>query len=196
MSDNATEVIERNAKVLEDLFFSKLNADKIEALRQSRNQSDARLALRNVLPIGRGVEEAELNSVLDDLLAVGITAETVTALQLIPLVSVAWSDDDLSVEERDLLLKIAAENDVTVSSFASELLEEWLTEKPGPELLESFKAFVSVYKLDASPESVHHMRTICLEKAEAVAAASGGFLGFGATNRFEQGVLQSLKLLF
>ena len=85
MSDNATEVIERNAKVLEDLFFSKLNADKIEALRQSRNQSDARLALRNVLPIGRGVEEAELNSVLDDLLAVGITAETVTALPIDPI---------------------------------------------------------------------------------------------------------------
>ena len=196
MSENTTEVIEKNAKILEDLFFSKLNAEKIEALRQARAQSNARETLRNVLPIGRSVNEDELNMVLDDLLAVGITAETVTALQLIPLVSVAWSDNDLSSEERGLLLNIAAENEVTVSNLARELLEQWLAEKPGPELLDSFKAFVAVYKLDASPESVNHMRNICLDKAEAIAAVSGGFLGFGATNNEEQGMLQALKLLF
>jgi len=66
--------------------------------------------------------------------ALGITAETAAAFEVLPLVEVAWADGRVDQEERWRLLEAATRLGVEVGRPAHALLESWLERRPVPQL--------------------------------------------------------------
>jgi hypothetical protein len=114
-----------DARALEEAFFAKENAKLLAQMRKKAEVAERREALRNAAP---GLDEATL----DHLLELGIGPETVLAITLVPLTLVAWADGNIDQRERLAVLRAAAERGVRPGAPGHQLLESWLTQKPGP----------------------------------------------------------------
>src|SRR5688572_16142331 len=76
--------INPDAKALEDAFFARENAKLLEQIRAKTERTQRREALRAAMG---NVED----TTVDRLLEIGVSAESVLALMLVPLVRVAWA---------------------------------------------------------------------------------------------------------
>ena len=175
---------------LEEAFFARQNEELRRKLVEAGQQTDRRQALA----AASHIQDA---AVLDRLLALGLGAETLSALTLIPLVLVAWADGDLSDLERKAVMDAAANEGISHEAPGHKLLEGWLRQKPGPELVAAWKEYVRALAqpldLDARRELERHV----MDKARQVADAAGGFLGL--TSRIsvaEQEMLSDLSAAF
>jgi hypothetical protein len=170
-------VLDARRRALEEAFFAKHNEEL--RLRLGRGQADAADAT--------GLADA---TVLAQLAGLGLGAEAVAALTLVPLVAVAWADGTVSDAEKDAVLAAAADGGVAAGTTAHALLEGWLAHKPPAALSEVWQAYVRA--LPPTGRSALHDRL--LSRARAVAEASGGILGFGRkVSPAEEAVLQDLQ---
>ena len=99
---------------------------------------------------------------------------------LVPLVMVAWADGSLDAGERAAILARAEGVELAPGSPARTLLEGWLTRKPDPKLLDAWAQLVAGLAEQMSGEEVAALKAGLLDRARAVAGASGGFLGLGS----------------
>jgi hypothetical protein len=135
--------------------------------------------------------------VLDRLIGLGIKAETVTALSLVPLVEVAWADGSLDAKERRAVLDRARESGVAPGSTAQTLLEAWLERRPDPKLLDAWTQMVRGIRDQLGPDEAARLKAGLLDQARAVASASGGVLGIGAkVSGAEAAMLAKLEAAF
>lgn len=86
--------------ILIDAVFYNRDKQLMEAFRDRLDKLERRQQLKHVSDIR---DEA----LLDRLLGLGITAECLAALGLVPLVWVAWADGEVAVEERDRIVAMA-----------------------------------------------------------------------------------------
>jgi hypothetical protein len=187
MSD---EFLGDRRKALEDSFFAKQDRILMEKLRKQVELEEK----KHGLEFASGLHDDE---VLVGLVNLGLTAKTVAALSLAPLIEVAWaSPDGVSKKERAAILQAAEANGVLDGSPAHTILEEWLNERPGPELLETWKAYVGALRESSEPKVYEHLRDEILDRAEAVAQAAGGFLGMAAVSSSEKAMLAELEKAF
>jgi len=68
--------------------------------------------------------------VLDQLVKSGVTAESLTAVVMIPIMEVAWVDGSISTDESDAVLNAAVAEGISADSASYELLKAWLKERP------------------------------------------------------------------
>ena len=155
--------------------------EQAERLRAEKESKAARRSL------GRraGLDEESVNRLFD----VGFRAEMLPALDWIPLVEVAWSDGDVDVLEREILLASAEEDRIAFDHPAHRLLLVWIVQRPGLALFDAWQRHVSV--AGRTPEQ----RERILDRAGKVAHASGGLLGIGAVSSAESEVLATIKEL-
>src|SRR6478752_3295294 len=113
---------------LEDAFFKARDRQLLAKLRTELFALEESKKLAHV----SGIVEQH---VLDHLLKAGVTAETLTAVTMIPLVEVAWVDGSISAEERDAVLNAAVAQGIPANSASYELLEAWLKDRPDPNIL-------------------------------------------------------------
>jgi hypothetical protein len=118
--------------------------------------------------------------VVDKLLELGVKAETVAALGLVPLVEVAWADGQLDRRERTAILERARASGVAAGSAEDALLEAWLDRRPDPKLLTAWTHLVRGLSEQLGPEETARLKKDLLDRARAVATASGGVLGMGS----------------
>lgn len=182
-------ILDDRRKALEEAFFRKENERLRARLHAQRERSEARDAL------GRecGVADASL---LDRLLELGIRADTVQALVLVPLAMVAWADGKIDPRERDAVLAAAAASGIAPGSPSHALLEAWTREKPPPELFESWRSYVAALAGRLAADHRLHLEEQTLGRARAVAEAAGGFLGLAKVSREEEAVLAELARAF
>ena len=162
----------------------------LEKLRAEMEGKENRESLQAV----SGIEDA---AVLDSLLEQNITPETLAAVSLIPLVSVAWSDGVMEDSEKTAILKAAEGTGVASGTSTYSMLESWLTTQPEAGLLESWEGYIGavVGSLDSAAGS--QLKTSLLSRAKAVAEAAGGFLGLGnKVSASEKAVLDRLEKAF
>jgi len=157
---------------LEDEFFRREDARLKENLRQAAQRESA----REVLIRASGIKNPK---VVDRLIDLDITPETVTALSIVPLVEVAWADGSLDARERSAILERFDETEFAPGSPARALLEGWLTRKPEPKLMNAWTHLVTGLAEQMTREEVAALKKGLLERARAVAGASGGFPGSG-----------------
>lgn len=155
---------------LEEAFFAQQN----EELRRRLVAGAARDQRRQALAAASHIQDA---AVLDRLLALGLGAETLSALTLVPLVLVAWAEGDLSPLERDAVMAAAAQEGIHHDAPGHKLLEGWLSRKPGPELAAAWKDYVHALTLPLDLHARRELEQHVMEKARQVADATGGFLG-------------------
>lgn len=182
--------IHEHGKHLEDLFFKRQDAKLLEKIRSDREAQK----LHDHLASATGIDNAD---VIDALLKVGVTAESMTSLAMIPLVAVAWADKTMEDGEVDAILSAANSCGIPKDTGSYELLNSWLKEQPEAALLESWKKYVSAVLEKVDSQTASQLKTSVLDRAIEVAEAAGGFLGLGnKVSPVEQQVIEDLASVF
>jgi DNA-binding XRE family transcriptional regulator len=176
-------------KSLEDEFFRKESDRAIERLREMRQRTNSREALAKVIGITN-------EAIIDRLIELGIRPEIVSALAIVPLVEVAWADGSLDAKERQAVLQRAEKSGIAPGTADHDLLQSWLEKKPEPRLLAAWTAMVRGLSERLSPKELALLKAGLIERAKAVARASGGFLGVGAVSAAEQDAIDRLESAF
>jgi len=167
------EILRERGRSLEDEFFRREDARLKENLREAAQREGAREALARAT----GIKNVK---VLERLIDLEVRPETVTALSLVPLVEVAWADGSLDDAERRMILSRADTAGIAPGSSERALLEAWLTRQPDPKLFTAWAQLIQGLCEQMSREDVAILKEGLLDRARAVAGASGGFLGMGS----------------
>ena len=154
------------SRTIESQFF----ADQDKRLLEKLRKKEKREALRELVQV-------EDEALLERLMELGISPETVLALTLVPLIAVVWADGKLEDREREAIIKAAEENGILQGTAEYQLLETWLSRRPDQELFESWKKYIRGIWEILDDEERSQMRKTTLDRALAVAESAGGFLG-------------------
>ena len=152
-------------RALENAFFAKRDRELIERMQEEREIADL-----------SHIDDAVL---LEQLVALGITTKTLSAMGLIPLLAVAWADGRLDKAERVAILDAAHDAGVGRGDESYQMLEHWLAHPPQPGLFDAWKSYIGEIAKPLAPNLRYGLRDEVLRVARAVAEASGGFLGLG-----------------
>jgi hypothetical protein len=177
-------------KALEEEFFAKQNQQLLRQLRETTAVTTQKEALATAL----GITD---DDVLEHLMALGLSSETLAALSLVPLVEVAWAEGRVDTKEHNALLAAAEHAGLSKGGASYQLLEEWLRERPSPQLLAAWKAYIAILSSAMNVQDKEALKQDLLGRARTVAEAAGGFLGLGKKiSSAEQAVLTELEQAF
>jgi len=184
------EFMEDRRKALEESFFAREDRKRVEELKAKMQAKEERANL--AAASGLSDEEA-----LEHLAKAGISAETLVAFSLVPLVVVAWADGSLDGREAEAVLRAAADSGVVEGTPAWEMLRGWLVTMPDPGLMAAWKDYVFALKAELKDIAVLELKNLVLTRARTVAESAGGFLGMGKkVSGAEQSVLEDLESAF
>ncbi len=124
MADNS---LEERGRALENQFFEKQDQQKLAAMKDKLENQKTREELRKA----SGMSD---DAVLDRLVALGLRANTIAALFLVPLITVAWADGQIQEHERSALLQGAHGKGLQQGSDGYNLLQGLAPKKPNGQL--------------------------------------------------------------
>lgn len=171
--------LRKRGRGLEEGYFAKTERERVERLRAEQERAKAQRSLADLFGLG--------DESVDFLLDVGILAETLPALDWIPLVEVAWSDGGVDLAEKEVLLAAAEEDGVDFAHPAHQLLRSWIERRPASTLFDAWKLHVAL--TGRTPRQ----REPILDRARAVAHASGGLLGIGTVSGAESQAVKTIE---
>ena len=90
--------LEERGRALENQFYEKQDQEKLAAMKQKLESQATRDELRKA----SGMTD---DAVLDKLVGLGLRANTIAALSLVPLIEVAWADGEIQDNERSAILQ-------------------------------------------------------------------------------------------
>jgi len=180
--------LERRRRALEEAFFNKYNEELLAKLRAK----EAAKHTRQGLAAKTGISD---EAVLDDLLGAGVQPETLAALALAPLVLLAWRDGVLEDRERSAILRAADEQGLSHTSTAYHLLEKWLNDRPGEELVAAWKGYVEALRRNLSAPAYAALRKDIIDRTTKVSRSAGGFLGFTRVTKEEKELLARIEAI-
>ena len=172
---------------LEEQFFGKREADLLDRMRKEHQDEVDRDHLRRETNIHD-------DTVISKLLDLGVRAETIAALSLVPLIEVAWADRAVEEKEAAAISKAAQDDGLSEAGF--ELLQSWLTHRPGDKLLEAWEQYVQALCGVLGKEQVAALEREVMGHARSVAEAAGGLLGVGKVSKGEDAMLARLAKAF
>jgi hypothetical protein len=181
--------LEDRGRALEDEFFNKENAKKIEALKEKLDEQRSREDLRKA----SGMTD---DAVLDKLVDLGLSAQTITALSLVPLVTVAWADGSIQDNERNAILQAAHGKNLENGSPGYKLLESWLSTKPDGKLLDAWEAYMKALAGQLNDEQNRMLRNQIVGFAKLIAESAGGILGIGKVAKGEEQAIARIEAAF
>ena len=183
------KILGERGKALEDEFFRKEDERLTSKLRELK----AKEATREELSRISGIKNT---AILDRLIQLGIHAETLVALSIVPLAEVAWADGAIDAKEEQAILDRAAKSGVTPGSSSYDLLKSWLERRPEPRLLTAWIHMIQGISENLTAEQVEALRAGLVERVGAVAGASGGVLGMGKISSAEAEMIRQLESAF
>ncbi|HWO22362.1 MAG TPA: hypothetical protein VNO30_26570 [Kofleriaceae bacterium] len=186
MSDHT---LEERGRALENQFFDKENKAKIAAMKDKLEAQKTREELRKA----SGMSD---DAVLDKLVELGLRANTIAALSLVPLIAVAWADGEIQDNERTAILQGAHGKGLEEGTDGYEILQTWLAAKPGDDLFEAWEAYIKALAGQLNEEQNRLLKNQIVGFAKMVATAAGGLLGFGKVSGSEEKVLSRIEAAF
>ena len=181
--------LEERGRALENQFFDKENKAKIAAMKDKLDAQKTREELRKA----SGMSD---DAVLDKLVELGLRANTIAALSLVPLIAVAWADGEIQDNERTAILQGAHGKGLEEGTAGYELLQSWLNEKPGEELFEAWNAYIKALAIQLNEEQNRLLKNQIVGFAKMVATSAGGILGFGKVSGSEEKMLARIEAAF
>ena len=186
----SSDSLHDRGKALENIFFADQDQKLLEKMKEQMQKSEGLKSLAQAT----GIQE---NSVLEHLLAQNITSETLASVALIPLVAVAWADQQMEEKEKAAILKAVTSCGITEDQASYALVSHWLESQPGADLLATWKEYVSELKSNLDEAAFAQLKANVVQRAQQVAEAAGGFLGIGnKVSSEEQAVLDELTAAF
>jgi hypothetical protein len=168
----SNEPLDDRRRALEEAFFAKQDA----VLRKRLAEPAELRAKKEAFAAVSGIKD---EAVLDALLKLDISADTLAAISLVPLVAVAWADGSIDAKERAAVLRGAAESGLAPGAAGYGMLETWLQSQPPASLVESWKAYVATVTTGMDHAQRRALQGPIMDRARSVALAAGGFLGIG-----------------
>ncbi|MHC2070014.1 hypothetical protein ACYFX5_21275 [Bremerella sp. T1] len=174
-----------------DAMFVKQNEELWEKLREQIAEEEKMDELSKAI----GIDDKVL---IQQLLDMGITAKSIAALTMYPMVSVAYADGVLNVEERELIMKMASEWNMKPGDPGFEVLNDWLTDGPAEGGFEAWKKYIQAVLSQMTPQQAADLKLSILTRSKAVATAVGDVLGrFGnRTTKAEDARLAEIESVF
>jgi len=186
----SSDIFEARRQSLEAEFFAERN----EKLRQKLKALFEQQTSRESLKAASGITDER---VIDTLISLNVTLQTLAAFSLFPLVEVAWADGSLDDRERAALLAAAAKDGLVPGTPGRTVLEEWLQHPPRAEGRQAWRAYAAELSRQLNAAERHKVRDELVRRTRAVAEASGGILGLGnRTSAKEEAVLTALAEAF
>ena len=181
--------LEERGRALENQFYEKENKEKLAAMKQKLDSQRTKDELRRA----SGMSD---DAVLDKLVALGLRANTIAALSLVPLIQVAWADGTIQDNERTAILQGAHGKGLEEGSDGYELLQSWLSRRPGDELFTAWEAYIKALASQLNDEQNRLLKNQIVGFAKMVAASAGGILGFGRVSGTEEKILGRIEAAF
>jgi len=157
---------DRSREALEDAFWRR--REELSAI--AREQRARVLAQRDLVE-ATGIHDLEI---LRELIAAGLTPETITALAFVPLVAVAWASGSVHPREREVAIAAAIDAGIPRSSEAFAMYATWLEAAPEFDLLEVWGKYVRALRFRVTVETYAQLCTALVERARRIAEAAGG----------------------
>jgi len=183
------KILGERGRALEEEFFRKEDQRLTAKLRELKAKEASREELSRI----SGIKNT---AILDRLLELGVHAETLVALSIVPLAEVAWADGAIDAKEEQAILDRAAKSGVTPGSSNHDLLKSWLERRPEPRLLTAWIHMVQGINENLTAEQVEALRAGLVERVQAVARASGGVLGVSKVSSAEAEMIRQLESAF
>jgi len=137
------------------------------------------------------------DSVLSELQSLGYSCETVRLIYFIPLVQVAWAEDNVTRNERKIILALARFNGISEGSRAYEKLVEMLDYRPSAEYFERTLQVLNALLRKLGPEQrfidPNDLLTLCTTVAEASNVSVGFNVDEGNVCYEEQRALEHIS---
>jgi len=184
MVDDQKSLGERG-RALEEEFFRKEDQRLTAKLRELKAKEASREELSRISGIRN-------TAILDRLVELGIHAETLVALSIVPLAEVAWADGAIDAKEEQAILDRAAKSGVTPGTTSHDLLKS----RPEPRLLTAWIHTVQGINENLTAEQIEALRAGLVERVQAVARASGGVLGMSKVSSAEAEMIRQLESAF
>jgi hypothetical protein len=181
--------LEERGRALENQFYEKENQEKLTAMKNKLDAQQSKEELRKA----SGMTD---DAVLDRLVGLGLRANTIAALSLVPLIQVAWADGTIQDNERVAILQGAHGKGLEEGTDGYELLQSWLKRQPGDELFTAWEAYIKSLASQLNDEQNRLLKNQIVGFAKMVAASAGGILGFGKVSTTEETVLQRIEAAF
>lgn len=190
-SKESKESLDQQKAALDDAFYrDDEESTLVEQLRLRLREE----AAKEELAEASGIRDEEI---LARLAGLGIRADTLAALTLIPLLQVAWADNVMEEKEKHAVLAGAASTGIRSGSASHELLKIWLDDRPPPDLVKAWAAFISGLSAELSSVEVDRLRENILVRARNVAEAAGNLLRDSSMiSAEEESVLRELEQSF
>jgi hypothetical protein len=181
--------LEERGRALENQFYEKENQEKLAAMKEKLDAQRSKDELRKA----SGMSD---DAVLDRLVVLGLRANTIAALSLVPLIQVAWADGTIQDNERTAILQGAHGKGLEEGTDGYDLLQTWLQRQPGDELFTAWEAYIKALASQLNDEQNRLLKNQIVGFAKMVAAAAGGILGFGKVSSTEEQVLHRIEAAF
>ena len=177
-------------KALVDAFFFEQDQRLLKAFHERMEKMDRRAQLAQV----SGIQD---EAALDRLVELDITPEELAAVEVVPLVHVAWADRQVQAAEREAIIAAAQAAGIQPKDGRYPLLEHWLKRRPGREMIEAWKHYIKGLCQQLNEQQVEELKHDLLRLAQEVAQKAGGFLGLGSkVSVAERTVLNKLEKAF
>lgn len=169
-------------------FFSEVEQMIVDRLHDEAESPEGRAELVR----STGINDETL---IDELIQLGVTADGVVALRLFPLVLVAWSGDATDADERNTVMAEALRLGIREDSTAWVLLNTWLKHRPPSITVDAWKRYTKDMFASMSTTSRRRMIEFMEKEMTAVAKASGGHFGLGKISKQEAATIKRMKLI-
>ena len=175
-------------KSLEDAYFAERDRQLIEDLKRKLSKPES----ERLLAVSLGIEEHHLR----EMAHIGPGVDVVPTMAILPLVEVAWCDGDVSAAEKKAILKATVDLGMPENSPFYLFLQNWLDAKPSAAALDLWKLYVKDFMAKVDPVTAVKIQEGIMGRAEKVAAAAGGILGFHKISDAERKCLNDLRAAF
>lgn len=166
----ATDAFEKRGQALEDEYFKTRDSQLVAKLKSVFQRTFSKDELRRT----SGIQN---DAVLDRLVKLSLSDQSLTAFKLYPLVEIAWADGAVDDRERQAVVKAAEQFGVPPGSQALANLESRLRSGPDEDSRTAWRMFAQELRKTLTPQELATFRADLLEYANQVAKASGGVFG-------------------
>lgn len=184
-----TDPFRRRELALENRFFSKMDQELIQRLREKAHLEQGREKLARVTGIG---DAAVIQELIDD----GIRAETVVTLSLVPLILVARAGKGLDLSEHAAILDAVVDAGLEPDSASYQLFLAWIQREPDQHLLETWEHYIEALCHSLPKEQIARMQEDILIRCREVARSVGGSFGRGRVSSKEEEMLTRIESAF
>src|SRR4051812_34766174 len=179
------DFLDDRRRASEDDYFRKQDRELVERMRSAAAASRA----AGELSARTGLTDPAL---LQQLRALGFSPDTVAVLPLVPIVQVAWAEGGVSPAERAMITSVARSRGIADGSAADQLLSDWLTRQPSPDIFTRATRLIRAMLNSATAPSNAMTAEELIRYSEDIAAASGGLFGLGKVSSEERATLSQI----